>query len=1106
MDRQQLEQICEVAYTTGDPGERRAAEEALRALQQQVLAAAEPGDAAAQQQQQQQQQQEQLPAAWSVLLELLAQSASPWAQMFAIGSVARCVSASGMPTARLTLLRSRLLGFVWDSCSKAPPVPNFVLNAAVQLLGRIMKLEWVHDTTFTGATLMQDVGKFTAESSVPHKIAGLYVLHAVVKEISNNQPNSGISPFLHKQIAQFFRDKCLLEVFGQAVTYLKSLVAQPAVLQSNAGLLEVALKLALQCLSFDFSGSGQAAPDPVLTLFTQQGPIALCLPGLDSSSELDEDVATVQIPSTWRPFFEDTGSLPLFFQLYALCQVPPNSVTAMECILQLVSVKRSIFSCESSLVSFYNTAISSLTNVMTSRTGLSVQENHHTFCRVLAQFKSASQITLMSLLPEVWPAFVSALVTFTVNSIKAWQWSPNSVHYILSLWAHMVVHLAGKRGKTATPVQQGVPRVVEAYIESRLESVSVLMSNPGLFDDPLASHDSVAEHLAFVPYIGRGNYEETRGYLTRVFPGVVERLQAASDKDAELPGRQLAWLVYIAGALIRGRFAARLADTTGVDAEVTSWVFRLMQLHESQWLPRVRRTSGSVFAKLDLAFLYFCEQFWHAYLREMEPPTALFSMPDIGITSVNSLLTVFITKILSSLKMWATVPEIVEPAISLFWLFASGVVTNRLMLDLDVTRQILANHTSQTFPFKDAPACSKHRVKLYSVLGLLLFTEEFIEMFDQFVQPFEQAVTYLLAQPPEVLATDPSRQLAIGLIRDLTGLVSVIGDGVVFGTFWEWLYPRYTPLLSRVCEACYADSSATVPLLKLVDELVMNRQERLLFEPSSPNSLLLFRELGGCLSLYLTRFMAVPAQSVKDPFRDVYKPARYCLEAVARVLGGGYLPVGVFVVYGDNIFTNLVAASLKLMLSLPTREVQQLPKLNKVYYMFLQVICGVNPALVCTLDQASFLAVMELFHDALQSVDTTVQELGCLGLDSVLSAYHRQRSRRSPMALAFEAHVQAAPAVLPRLLCDVFGLAVTGKPTQSWAVARPLLVLLLLLPNHAEVLTAHVATMDMSQLQPQERERLLQCASKLMAGVKDNLFPFNRDHLLQNLACLRPAH
>jgi hypothetical protein len=56
-------------------------------------------------------------------------------------------------------------------------------------------------------------------------------------------------------------------------------------------------------------------------------------------------------------------------------------------------------------------------------------------------------------------------------------------------------------------------------------------------------------------------------------------------------------------------------------------------------------------------------------------------------------------------------------------------------------------------------------------------------------------------------------------------------------------YPDYTPILIRAVEIWTHDPTVTTPVLKFFGELVQNRSQRLQFDVSSPNGILLFREI-----------------------------------------------------------------------------------------------------------------------------------------------------------------------------------------------------------------------------------------------------------------------
>ena len=68
--------------------------------------------------------------------------------------------------------------------------------------------------------------------------------------------------------------------------------------------------------------------------------------------------------------------------------------------------------------------------------------------------------------------------------------------------------------------------------------------------------------------------------------------------------------------------------------------------------------------------------------------------------------------------------------------------------------------------------------------------------------------------------------------------------------FFSNFYPAYTPVLQRAVEIWYQDPQVTTPVLKLFAELVQNRSQRLQFDVSSPNGILLFREASKIICTY----------------------------------------------------------------------------------------------------------------------------------------------------------------------------------------------------------------------------------------------------------------
>merc|ERR1712018_870160 len=85
---------------------------------------------------------------------------------------------------------------------------------------------------------------------------------------------------------------------------------------------------------------------------------------------------------------------------------------------------------------------------------------------------------------------------------------------------------------------------------------------------------------------------------------------------------------------------------------------------------------------------------------------------------------------------------------------------------------------------------------------------------------------------------------------DLRGVAFAFNTKTSYMMLFDWIYPAYTPILQRAVEIWYQDPQVTTPVLKLFAELVQNRSQRLQFDVSSPNGILLFREASKIICTY----------------------------------------------------------------------------------------------------------------------------------------------------------------------------------------------------------------------------------------------------------------
>lgn len=77
-----------------------------------------------------------------------------------------------------------------------------------------------------------------------------------------------------------------------------------------------------------------------------------------------------------------------------------------------------------------------------------------------------------------------------------------------------------------------------------------------------------------------------------------------------------------------------------------------------------------------------------------------------------------------------------------------------------------------------------------------------------------------------------------------------------------------------------------------------NKSTRLSFECSSPNGILLFREVS---QIVVTYGMRLPKETATDAYGSRYKGIWICMQIMTRCLGGNYINFGVFDLYKDPV-------------------------------------------------------------------------------------------------------------------------------------------------------------------------------------------------------------
>uniref|UniRef100_A0A674BTY2 Exportin 7 n=1 Tax=Salmo trutta TaxID=8032 RepID=A0A674BTY2_SALTR len=470
---------------------------------------------------------------------------------------------------------------------------------------------------------------------------------------------------------------------------------------------------------------------------------------------------------------------------------------------------------------------------------LSDPNNYHEFCRLLARLKSNYQLGELVKV-ENYPEVIRLIANFTVTSLQHWEFAPNSVHYLLSLWQRLAASVPYVKATEPHLLETYTPEVTKAYITSRLESVCIILRD-GL-EDPLDDAGLVQQQLDQLSTIGRCEYEKTCALLVQLFDQSAQTYQEllqstnSSTIDITVQEGRLTWLVYIIGAVIGGRVSfASTDEQDAMDGELVCRVLQLMNLTDS-------RLAQAGNERLELAMLSFFEQFRKIYIGDQVQKSSKVST----FTVTTHTLLCFRPETITNLKYWGQCEPITSKTLQLLNDLSIGypLPSVRKLVKLSAVQFMLNNHTSEHFSFLGVNNQSnlsdmRCRTTFYTALGRLLMVDlgEDEDQFEQFMLPLTaafEAVAQMFST--NTFNEQEAKRTLVGLVRDLRGIAFAFNAKTSFMMLFDWIYPAYMPILQRAIELWYHVPACTTPVLKLMAELVHNRSQRLQFDHTFTNS------------------------------------------------------------------------------------------------------------------------------------------------------------------------------------------------------------------------------------------------------------------------------
>ncbi|KAF1877740.1 hypothetical protein Lal_00038049 [Lupinus albus] len=918
--------------------------------------------------------------------------------------------------------------------TKGPELETFVLVSLIQLFCRITKFGWLDDERFRD--VVKEATNFLAQQAQYHYAIGLKILNQLVSEI--NQPNPGFPATRHRRVASSFRDQSLFQIYQISLT---SLFQSKADVGSK--LQELSLSLAHCCLSFDFMGTAY-----------------------DESSD---EIGTVQFPPPWKAALEDPSKLQIFFDYYAMNQT--FSKEALECLLRLASARRSVFPNDAARLKFLSHLMQGTKEILQTGIGLADHDNYHAFCRLLGRFKVNYQLSeLVS--AEGYSDWIHLVAEFTLKSLHSWKWAGSSIFYLLNLWSRSVTSLRY--------LNSDKPNLLDEYVPK-----SELSDEIG--ENPLDNVEALQDQLEFFPHLCRFQEEANRQI-------------PADSYGLSLTETKLAWFVHIVAAILKAKQTSTFGGESNeiLDAELSARTLQLIYISDTGL--HSRRYGDVSKQRLDRAILTFLDYLRRCYVGDQSVLSSkqLYArLSELGLHDHTLLLNAIVGKIATNLKSYTKCKEVIDQTINLLLEMASGYGTAKLLFKLDTIKHIISNLNREQFPFLENWDCFRSRTTLYYAIGMLVFMEDSPMKFKSSMEQFLQVFVRLESTPDALFQSDAVKYAFIGLMRDLRGMAMATNSRRTYGFLFDWLYPAHMSLILKAIEHCADVPEVTTPLLKFVAELVQNKSQRVTFDSSSPNGILLFREVSKLIVAYGSRIVSLPNKA--DLYTSKYKGISICLIILSRALSGNYVNFGVFELYGDRALVDALDITTKMILSIPMADILAFRKVAAAYFAFLEILFNGHLSFVLSLDTTIFVFLLRSLEAGLKDLSEKISSQCAATIDSLATFYFMHvtvgESPVSPAAHNVARLMSDYPGILSGILKTLFEDVILEDRGNQWSLGRAILSLILI----SEEMFTNIKAQILASYRVDQHQRLSLCFDKLMEDVTLSLDAKNRDKFSKNL-------
>uniref|UniRef100_A0AC34FQK9 Uncharacterized protein n=1 Tax=Panagrolaimus sp. ES5 TaxID=591445 RepID=A0AC34FQK9_9BILA len=611
-----------------------------------------------------------------LILDYLEHGEKPYSEFIASTTLKRLSEKRiNIPINEQLRLANQLLQFL---ANRAENADRFTLNKLCDVFANISKYNFTirdsENKTYPFRTSLTEVQNALNQVNAQGTLA-LELLTAVVQAFDVQKQGEGTSE--HRVSHNEFQNKFLREFNSIGITQISQVVEmlkKPSGEQPSITYIRALLEFYRRLLDYEFLGSNFDI----------------------------EERETVDLPASWRQKII-TVYEPIF-ELYRL--LPVTETNSLKLVIQicssLASVRRTLFDSEER-----SKIVASLLDGILIVLGNEIFIEFSRFLhRLIRNFTFSDLAKHRSFTNEILPL----LSQFTIQAFEAFDTTAsNGVFYLLAFWQRISIHasLPIKEDDRVNPLDSIKPIPI-AFVQSRMKLC--YLSSVGECENPFDDPVSILQFMDHFSGLCRVDLNGMALLLKTIFDENTMILSSneAGSQQYLLAELKLIYWTYICGSCLDNRDTVRSSFTSEENPEefdivlfmnvniLSKYNFERMQHFTSNEVP-------SNVIELEVAILSAFDRFRLTYLNESNryfneiqaqlvermgrEPTEFF------------LWEIFTEKIVTNIRLWSTVDEIITKTLSLFGAITSSISLTRKTLNLRTIQFVISHHDAEHFPF-----------------------------------------------------------------------------------------------------------------------------------------------------------------------------------------------------------------------------------------------------------------------------------------------------------------------------------------------------------------------------------------------------------------------